>query len=268
VFTANLMALEEVSALCSRAGMKQILLDSQESAKHTVSTDNRTAGLALARNLLASLAAARRPGRVYFVGGMVEHRITQHRLEGFKAALQAQGLRFSADQFIPTEFDAESAYRQIRTLFRTKRDVGGIFLNALPALEGVVQYFPEAPEQCRGVHYGLFDFHPIMSLLADLRIVIVKQNPARMMQKAYEILLSARDVEKGSTHYVPYEMVVTPAMRPFLPEPLAAPEAASAGRPAPPRAPARRPGAAGRAEPPGNSARDARSGGRGLRTGR
>jgi len=222
VFTANVMALEEISDLCTRAGMRQILLDSQESAKHTVATDNHEAARALTRALLASLRAAGRPGRVYFVGGMADHRITQHRLAGFRAALQERGLRAGDDQFIPSAFEAESAYRAIRALFRARDDVGGILLNALPALEGLAQYFPEAPERCRAVHYGVYDFHPIMSLLADLRIAIVRQNPVRMMEKAYELFLGGREGERGQAHYIPHDLVATPAMRPFLPEKLRA----------------------------------------------
>src|SRR5512142_1720280 len=40
VFTANPSALEDVSELCDRAGARQILLDAQETDRHTVSTDN------------------------------------------------------------------------------------------------------------------------------------------------------------------------------------------------------------------------------------
>jgi DNA-binding LacI/PurR family transcriptional regulator len=216
VFTANLMALEEVSDLCSRVGTKQILLDSQESSKHTVTTDNFDAGRALARRLLSSMAASGRSGRVYYVGGMEAHRITQYRLAGFKAALDEQGLAFSEDQFVQTPFSADSAYRRIRALFRSRRDIGGIFLNAVPPLEGLVQFFPEAPERCRQIHYGVFDYHPIMSLLVDLRLLIVKQNPDRMMQKAYEIFSGGQGAGKTRTHYIPYDIIITPAMKACL----------------------------------------------------
>ncbi len=219
VFTANLTALEEVSELCTRAATKQILLDSQESAKHTVSTDNLDAGRALTRRLLSSLAAAARPGRVYFLGGMQEHAITQHRLAGFKLALQERGLGFSPEQFIPTRFDVETAYREIRSLFRSRGDVGGVFFNALPALEGLVRFFPEAADRCRQVHYGVFDYDPIMSLLVNLRVVIIKQNPDRMMQRAYEIFSSDGDGEQGRTHYIPYDVILTPPMQACEPGP-------------------------------------------------
>ena len=212
VFTANLMALEEVSDLCSRVGTKQILLDSQESSKHTVTTDNFDAGRVLGRKLLSSMASAGRSGRVYYVGGMASHRITQHRLAGFQAALEEQGLGFSEDQFVETRFDAEEAHRRIRALFGSRSDIGGIFLNAVPPLEGLVRYFPEAPERCRQIHYGVFDYHPIMSLLVDLRLLIVKQNPDRMMREAYEIFSSGQDIQAGKTHYVPYDVILTPAM--------------------------------------------------------
>lgn len=218
VFTANLTALEEVSALCSQAGARQILLDSQESVKHTVSTDNLDAGRTLTRNLLASLAAAGRTGRIYYVGGMAQHVITQQRLEGFKAALRERGLGFTPGQFIPTPFDAEAAYREIRSLFRRRGDVGGLFLNALTPLEGLVRYFPEAADRCRAVHYGVFDYHPIMGLLVDLRLLILKQNPDLMVERAYEIFTADAAAGAGRIHHIPYEVVIAPGMRPFLPD--------------------------------------------------
>jgi DNA-binding LacI/PurR family transcriptional regulator len=215
VFTANVTAQGAVSALCSGAGTRHVLLDSAPGAKHTVSTDNRGAALALTRDLLASLAAARRPGRLYFVGGSDEHQITRHRLEGFQAALRERGLPFAEEQFLATRFDADLASRRLRTLFRTRSDVGGIFFNAVPALEGLVRVLPEAPLWCRQLHCGVFDYHPIMSLL-DLRILILKQDPERMMTKAYDLFSSGADLGKGRTHHIPYEIVSTPSMRALL----------------------------------------------------
>src|SRR5512140_109325 len=144
VFTANVTAQDAVSALCSEAGARHVLLDADASAGHTVSTDNRGAALALTRRLLDSLAAARRPGPLYFVGGSTDHAISRHRLEGFTAALRERGQPFSPEQFLATQFDADLACRRLRALFRTRSarsgaEVGGIFFNAVPALEGMVR---------------------------------------------------------------------------------------------------------------------------------
>jgi DNA-binding LacI/PurR family transcriptional regulator len=214
VFTANPTAFDEVSELCARAGTKQILLDSEPSANQTVTTDNLDAGLVLSRMLLSSMEEAQRSGRAYYVGGMADHKITQHRLTGFKTALAERGLDYSDDQFIQTQFDAESAYREIKKLFRKKRDIGGIFLNSLPPLDGLVRFFPEAPDRCRTVHYGVFDYNPVMTLL-DLRVLVIKQNPDAMMRTAYRLFETGRTAEKG-IHYIPYEVVTTPAMKLYL----------------------------------------------------
>lgn len=188
VFTANLTALDEISSLCSRAGIQQILLDSQESAKPTVTTDNVQAASVLTRNLLAAAAAGGRKGRLYYVGGMATHAITMQRLSGFRAALAERGAPFSEVQFIQTAFDPEAAYRKLGELLHSTSEVGGLFLNAVPALEGLVRLYPEAPERCRKIPCGVFDYHPFMSLLADLRLLIIRQNPRLMMSRAYEIL--------------------------------------------------------------------------------
>jgi len=208
VFTANLTALEEVSDLCTRAGTRQILLDSQESSKPTVSTDNVAAGLALGRNLLAAISRSGRAGRAYFVGGMPSHAITMQRLSGFRAALRERGLPFAETLFVPTEFDAEMAYHKLRALLRTA-EVGGLFLNAVPALEGLVRLFPEAPERCRQIPCAVFDYHPFMSLLADLRLLIVRQNPRKMMRQAYQIFASSKPAQPR-VYFVPYELMLPP----------------------------------------------------------
>jgi DNA-binding LacI/PurR family transcriptional regulator len=223
VFTANLTALAEVSDLCSRAGTRQILLDAQPSDKHTVSTDNFDAGLVLTRMLLESLRAAGRKGRVYYLGGMADHVVTRLRLDGFRAALQERGIRYSDDLFVETVFDPDSAYRKVELLFRNRNDIGGLFVNSLLSMDGLVRFFGEAPEPCRPVHYGVFDYHPMMNLLVDLHVAAIRQNPQQMMQKAYEIFGNPGAHRSERIQYVPYELILTPAMRRFLPELRAAP---------------------------------------------
>jgi DNA-binding LacI/PurR family transcriptional regulator len=225
VFSANPTALGDVSALCDKAGIRQIVLDAQESDKHTISTDNQDASLVLTRLLLESLEAAGRKGRVYYVGGMGDHVVTRLRLAGFKAALQERGLKYGEDQFVETLFDPDSAYRKIELLFRNQADIGGVFVNSLLAMDGLVRYFAEAPDLCRPVHYGVFDYHPMMNLLTDLHVAAIKQNPEQMMQKAYEIYRNPGVHKGGRMQHVPYELILTPAMRRFLPE------ARSAARP-------------------------------------
>jgi DNA-binding LacI/PurR family transcriptional regulator len=222
LFNANPTALEDVSELCDRAGIRQVVLDAQESESPTVSTDNEDAGLALTRLLLDSLSAAGRKGRLYYVGGMADHVVTRQRLAGFRAALKERGLEFGEDQFVDTLFDEESAYRKIERLFHERDDVAGVFLNSLPAMDGLVRYFGEAPDTCGVVHYGVFDYHPMMNLLRDLNVAAIKQNPALMMEKAYELFRAPGLHRAPRMQYVPYELILTPAMSRVLPEPRGA----------------------------------------------
>jgi len=227
VFTANPTALADVSELCDRAGIRQIVLDAQESEKHTVSTDNHDASLVLTRFLLEAVEAAGRKGRLYYVGGMADHVVTRQRLGGFRAALQERGLKYGEDQFVETLFDRDSAYRKIELLFRNQSDIGGVFVNSLLAMDGLVRYFAEAPELCRPVHFGVFDYHPMMNLLTDLHVAAIKQNPEQMMQKAYEIFRNPGVHKNGRMQHVPYELILTPAMRRFVPEPRSGGKASS-----------------------------------------
>ena len=240
VFTANPQALERISELCDRAGTTQIVLDAQESPRHTVTTDNRDAASVLTGRLLDSLTAAHRGGRVFFVGGMDHHQVTRLRLSGFRSALEARGLRFAPEQFVESPFEADAAYRRIRALFRSHDDIGGIFLNAMSPVDGLARFYPEAPERVSAVHYGAFDFYPLsLGGLVALRLLVVKQDPEGMMRRAYAVFASGQGDQPGKTQHAPYELVVTPAMRPFLQEgsaPARAPRsAARAGaRPASP----------------------------------
>jgi DNA-binding LacI/PurR family transcriptional regulator len=209
VFTANLTALDEISALCTQAGIQQIVLDSQASAKPTVTTDNVEAAAVLTRNLLASTGAAGREGPVYFVGGMATHAITMQRLAGFKAALKERGAPFGEAQFLQTAFDPEAACRELGALLRSTSEVGGLFLNAVPALVGLVRLYPEVADRCRQIPCAVFDYHPFMSLLADLRLLIIRQNPRQMMNRAYQIFTSPRP-PGAKVYYIPHELLLPP----------------------------------------------------------
>ncbi len=57
----------------------------------------------------------------------------------------------------------------------------------------------------------------------------IKQNPEQMMQKAYEIFGNPGAHRSERIQYVPYELILTPAMRRFLPE-LRATAARAPGR--------------------------------------
>ena len=217
VFNANPTGIDELNELCTTSGTRQIFLDAPETGRSTVATDNHEASLVLARMLLDSIAAERREGRIYFVGGMADHEVTKLRLAGFRAALQERGIRYSADLFLESLFNAESAYRRIELLFRSHADVAGLYVNSLLPMDGVVRFFGEHPDLCRPVHYGVFDHHPMMDLLVDLHIGAVRQNPEQMMQRAWEIFTDPAPHEQERMRYVPYQLIVAPTMRRFLP---------------------------------------------------
>lgn len=227
VFNANPTGIEELTALCRESGTRQIFLDAPDTSGHTVATDNGDASLVLTRVVLDSIAAEGRPGRVYFLGGMADHEVTKVRLAGFRAALQERGIRYAGDLFLETLFNAASAYQRVDLLFKTHTDVAGMFVNSLLPMDGVVRFFGEHPELCRPVHYGVFDYHPMMDLLGDLHIAAVRQHPELMMERAWEIFADPDAHREERIQYVPYELVLAPTMRRFLPE---APRVAFQGR--------------------------------------
>ncbi len=136
-----------------------------------------------------------------------------------RAALQERNIRYTSDLFVESLFDAESAYRRVELLFRSHADVAGLYVNSLLPMDGLVRFFGEQPETCRPVHYGVFDYHPMMDLLVDLHIGAIRQNPEQMVHRAWEIFTApAPRPQERIHHHVPYELIVAPKMRRFLPE--------------------------------------------------
>lgn len=208
VFVANPMEIEEVSALGANGGARQIFIDAEANDRNTVSTDNFGAALELARAVIVSMAREGRGGRIYYFGGMANHKVTWLRLEGFKAALAEAGLPFSEDQVIWSPFDAEASYEIISRHLREHDDVGGMFVNSILPMEGLIRFFPEASELCRHIHYGVFDYHPYMRLLTDLKIFSVKQDSQGIMRTAFEMFRSGAPLDTGVTVSVPYQLMV------------------------------------------------------------
>lgn len=48
-----------------------------------------------------------------------------------------------------------------------------------------------------------------MPLLADLRLLVVRQNPREMMRRAFQLFAGGPAAEPR-VHYVPYEMLLPP----------------------------------------------------------
>jgi DNA-binding LacI/PurR family transcriptional regulator len=213
IFTANPMASAEIGDICARAGVRQIALDSPEGDVCTVTTDNFAAARDLTARLIAAMRRAGRPGRLYCVGGMETHAVTLQRLEGFKAALRDAGEPFADDQFVPTLFDAAAACQGLAKLFESKTDVGGLFVNSLITMEGLIQYFPGNAETCRRVHFGVFDYHPLMALL-NLNLLSVMQDAGQMMHKAYELYAEGGGSGDRRVFHIPYRIIAAPEVSP------------------------------------------------------
>lgn len=235
IFTANPVALDDVSALCARAGTRQIVLDAPRSGCPTVTTDNVESARELTSRLLGSIAGRGLPGGIYFVGGPAEHEVTRLRLSGFRAALRAAGLRFTEDLFLPTAFEGQAAYEALARILASGRPIAGLFLNSLPPLEGFVRVFAEQPARCQSIHYAVFDHHPMMRLLTGHFVCAVKQDPERMMRTAYALLERGEELSKPALYLVPYELVepgaetAAGASTPGAPPPT---RGAAGGRPA------------------------------------
>ena len=215
LFNANPSSLEEVEALCRRAGVGQVVLDAHACGHLAVATDNRSAARELTLSLLRAARRAGGAGRLHFLGGVPEHSVTRERLAGFKDALRLSGLGFAGEQFVPAPFSAELVQPRLAALLG-RGDVSGIFLNSLHAFEGLARCFAESPERCRAVLYAVFDHEPAMDLLGELRCVIARQDADGIMRKAYALFGEKRAGARARTHFVPHRLLATSSMRALL----------------------------------------------------
>ncbi len=208
VFVANPMGLEEIARLGAGHSCRQIFLDAEAGGHTTVSTDNFGAARELTRAILASMAREGRLGRLFFFGGMADHPITLLRLKGFRAALAEAGHGFRSDQVIHTPFDAEASYETIRAHFRTGTPTAGMFVNSTVPMEGLIRYFPQSPDACRAIHYGLFDGSPYLNLLADLKIASVEQDPRGIIETGFRLFHQGDAGHAPEAIRVPYRLIL------------------------------------------------------------
>ncbi len=206
VFTANTAAITEVSEMCKRARVKQIVIDAHGGAGHVVTTDSFAAAKKLTERLLERIEAAHKDGAVYFVGGMRNHSVTRRRLDGFRAALAAHARDHVDKRFVPTPFNANLVRDVFANLFERNDDIAGIFVNSLAVMEGLLLYFRENRDRCRAVNYAVFDYHPFMEAV-DLDYVCVRQNAETMMSMAFSLYLKGLDATDDRIHFAPYELI-------------------------------------------------------------
>jgi DNA-binding LacI/PurR family transcriptional regulator len=213
VFVANPMDIEAISAACARGGARQIYLDTEANPVNTVSTDNYGAALELTRSIIASMRAKARGGRLYYFGGMADHKVTQLRLAAFRAGLAEAGLPFDESQVIWSPFQSDAAHTAAAELFAARDDIGGLFVNSMLSMEGLVRYFPQNRAACIDVHYGVFDYHPYLGMLSDLNVISVKQDSIGIMRAAFDLFRQPSPPDAGTIVNVPHELIVTPSAR-------------------------------------------------------
>ena len=206
VFTANTAAIAEVSEICKRAKLKQIVVDAHGGSGHVVTTDSFAASEALTGRLLDRLDEAHREGDVLFVGGLKDHSITRRRLDGFMSTLAARSRQPAEVPFVPTAFNAAMARDVFAELFARQDKIAGIFVNSLAVMEGLLLYYRQNRDRCRTVSYAVFDYHPFMEAV-DLDYVCVRQNAETMMSMAFSIYMDGLDAVEDHIHFAPYELI-------------------------------------------------------------
>lgn len=213
IFTANPMAQEVVSQRCTEAGVKQVILDAVGGNKNMVTTDNFNAARILTYNVIVAMEECCAPKEVYYIGGTERHKVTKLRFQGFLKAIEERGRTFSEDMFVPCEFNPEAAYKATKSLFATRENIGGLFLNSLQTMEGVIRFFTEDLDELPHMHLGVFDYHPFIQIL-DLNIISVMQDADQMMQMAYELYVNAAtNGGQGKAYYSPHKIIYSQKAR-------------------------------------------------------
>ncbi|MEJ2169101.1 MAG: LacI family DNA-binding transcriptional regulator [Desulfobacterales bacterium] len=214
IFTANPMAQEAVSRRCTEAGVKQVILDAAGGNKNMVTTDNFNAARILTHNLIVAMEKCKAtPKGIYYIGGTEKHEVTKLRFQGFLKAIEERERPYLEDLFIPCDFNPEAAHRATKDLFAAQEDIGGLFINSLQAMEGVIRFFTEDLDKLPRVHLGVFDYHPFIQIL-DLNIISVMQDANQMMQMAFELYSNtAANGDQGKAYYSPYKIICSQKAR-------------------------------------------------------
>jgi hypothetical protein len=122
--------------------------------------------------------------RPFFIGGGPEDDATRHRIEGFRAAVEARGGTLPPEQVLAGGYAPLRARAEVTRLHgRLGGLPAALFVNSLTVFEGVLAHLATLPpEDVEGTALGVYDYDPMAALLR-FPVHMVRQNSAELVAR-------------------------------------------------------------------------------------
>lgn len=180
---------DEISELCSQAGVHTLNLDLPGTLAPSVISDNYTGAKALTDRILHN--AEKRFGQkvsLTFVGGRRNDHNTRERLRGFHDAHQQQGVLVSAKNIFIEGYSPEHVQAALCDFTPPADGIYGLFVNSTISLEGVIQWLAAKRQTgTRQPPMGCFDWDPLVPLLGH-DIDMVRQDVPAMLEAVFSVI--------------------------------------------------------------------------------
>lgn len=191
LFIAGATDPDAVSAMCKAANLRHIFLDLPGRGAPSVVSDNYKGAADLTRRLLADrpIAGTCERDRLYLIGGDALDYASAHRIQAFRDVLAEAGLPAGAGQVIACGYAPKSAMREMAALCARLGGLpGGVFVNSLTVLEGVLVHLSGIPsDEVRACVIGCYDYDPFAAYL-QVPVHMVRQDAHGLIREAYRMI--------------------------------------------------------------------------------
>nr|CDS55543.1 putative DNA-binding transcriptional repressor [Serratia symbiotica] len=180
---------DEISKLCTQAGVHTLNLDLPGTLAPSVISDNYDGAKLLTERILIN--TQKRFGKkipLTFVGGRRNDHNTRERLRGFRDAHQEAGLVVCAKSIFIDGYSPKHVQETLTAFTPPENGVYGLFVNSTISLEGVVQWLAARGQTGeRQPPMGCFDWDPFVPLLGH-DIDMVRQDVPAMLEAVFSII--------------------------------------------------------------------------------
>jgi len=141
---------------------------------------------------LVSYMCSKKLKDICFLGGLKNISTSQHRLQGYRKALEDQGIEYDPAKVFQRDYTREAGFHLAGEMVEKRQGFPQAFLTgSLTLLEGALQYIKKTlgniPET---LHIGTFDDHPFLDFLS-VPIPSVRQDTRKISRTALEMISGA-----------------------------------------------------------------------------
>jgi LacI family fructose operon transcriptional repressor len=181
---------DRITELCMNSGVRSLNLDLPGRLAPSVISDNRGGARELARHILQTSKAERKPGEtLLYIGGRPTDHNTAERIQGFRDAHLECGLDLDDGSILARGYSPEKAQEALNEYAaRYEHMPTALFVSSTITLEGVVGWVKTSGRYGgRRPYIGCFDWDPLGSIL-DENIVMLRQDVPRMLDELFRLI--------------------------------------------------------------------------------